>query len=273
MTYDDDIPPREKKFARNLAIGIHVAVILLLIFGVSWHRRQSEEPAVADLWGTMSPPRQQEPAKSETPPLKLAPTIEKEPTPPPPPPKPAIKREPKPDIALKEKLEKERKLKEEERRREEEKKLKLAEERRRDEEKKLKLTEAKKKDEERRKLEQQAQLEADAKRAAEKEAAAKQAAAAAATSRAMDAWTRLIQDKVRRNIVEPPNLSGNPQVEFNVVQIPGGEVLSVRMIRSSGVPAYDAAVERAILKASPLPPPPDPTLFVRELHLKIRPKE
>ena len=277
MTYDEDVTPRERKFARNLAIGMHLAVILLLIFGVSWHRRQSEQPAVADLWGTMSPPpppRQQEVPRVETPPpLKMTPKIEKEPTPAPPPPKPEVKRDPKPDIALKEKLEKERKLKEEERRREEEKKQKLAEERRRDEEKKLKVVEARKKDEERRKLEQQAQQELDAKRAAEKEAAARQASAAAAQSRAMDAWTRLIQDKVRRNIVEPPNLQGNPQVEFDVVQIPGGEVLSVRMTRSSGVPAYDAAVERAILKASPLPPPPDSSMFVRELHLKIRPKE
>ena len=272
MTYYEDVTPREKKFARNLAIGMHVAVILLLIFGVSWHRRQSEQPAVADLWGTMSPPpRQQEVPKQDTPPLKMTPKIEKEPTPPPPPKE--VKREPKPDISLKEKLEKERKLKEEERRREEEKKQKLAEERRRDDEKKLKLADARKKDEERRKLEQQAQQELDAKRAAEKEAAARQAAASAAQSRAMDAWTRLIQDKVRRNIVEPPNLQGNPQVEFDVVQIPGGEVLSVRMTRSSGVPAYDAAVERAILKASPLPPPPDSSMFVRELHLKIRPKE
>jgi colicin import membrane protein len=41
------------------------------------------------------------------------------------------------------------------------------------------------------------------------------------------------------------------------------------------VPAYDAAVERAILKASPLPLPPDPALFqqFRDLHLRIRPKE
>jgi colicin import membrane protein len=88
-------------------------------------------------------------------------------------------------------------------------------------------------------------------------------------------YIALIQNHVKRQIVEPPNLQGNPQVEFDVVLIPGGEVLTVRLRRTSGVPAYDAAVERAILKASPLPLPPDPTQFqqFRELHLKIRPKE
>ena len=85
----------------------------------------------------------------------------------------------------------------------------------------------------------------------------------------------LIQNHVRRQIIEPPNLQGNPQVEFDVVLIPGGEVLSVRLRRTSGNPAYDSAVERAILKASPLPLPPDPALFqqFRELTLRIRPKE
>ena len=80
---------------------------------------------------------------------------------------------------------------------------------------------------------------------------------------------------MKRYIVEPPNLQGNPQVEFDVVLIPGGEVLNVKLRRSSGVPAYDEAVERAIRKASPLPLPPDPTLFqqFRELHLRMRPKE
>jgi colicin import membrane protein len=49
----------------------------------------------------------------------------------------------------------------------------------------------------------------------------------------------------------------------------------LRLVRSSGIPAYDQAVERAILKSSPLPLPPDPTLFnqFRALNLQIQPKE
>jgi colicin import membrane protein len=49
----------------------------------------------------------------------------------------------------------------------------------------------------------------------------------------------------------------------------------VKLRRSSGNSAYDDAVQRAILRASPLPLPPDPAMFnmFRELNLKIRPKE
>jgi colicin import membrane protein len=80
---------------------------------------------------------------------------------------------------------------------------------------------------------------------------------------------------VKRFIVLPPNLQGNPEVEFDVVLLPGGEVLGVKLRKSSAVAAYDNAVERAIIKAQPLPLPPDPTLFsdFRELKLKFRPKE
>jgi colicin import membrane protein len=100
---------------------------------------------------------------------------------------------------------------------------------------------------------------------------------ASAQSRMFDEYMRQISNKIKRNIVEPPNLQGNPQVIFDVRLLPGGEVMegSLRLVRSSGVPAYDQAVERAILKASPLPLPADPALFntFRELNLKIRPRE
>ena len=61
-----------------------------------------------------------------------------------------------------------------------------------------------------------------------------------------------------------------------MVLLPGGEVLSATLRKSSGVEAYDAAVERAIMAAQPLPVPSEPDLFqenFRELHLKFRPKD
>jgi colicin import membrane protein len=103
---------------------------------------------------------------------------------------------------------------------------------------------------------------------------AKQQAEQAAQGR-LDTYSRLVGDKIKRYIVEPPNMQGKPEAVFDVVQIPGGEILSVKLKRSSGNPVYDAAVERAIRRAQPLPPPPDPARFseVRELELKFRPKE
>jgi colicin import membrane protein len=55
--------------------------------------------------------------------------------------------------------------------------------------------------------------------------------------------------------------------------LPTGEVIDVRLTRSSGVRAYDDAVQRAILKSSPLPRPPQPEMFSRNLELRFRPYE
>jgi len=48
-------------------------------------------------------------------------------------------------------------------------------------------------------------------------------------------------------------------------------VLAVRLRKSSGFKSYDEALERAILKSSPLPKPDRPELFERSLELKFRP--
>jgi colicin import membrane protein len=51
-------------------------------------------------------------------------------------------------------------------------------------------------------------------------------------------------------------------------------VLGAKLLKSSGNVAYDAAVERAILKSSPLPLPADASLFnrFRDLKLGFQPK-
>ena len=292
MTYDEDVSPRERKVARALAIGMHVVVLVLLIFGVVWQKRTSEPAAVVELWGSMAPPKA-EPPPPPTPKAKPKPEPEPEPPPkpkakpkpeppPPPPPKPKVEAVPKADIALKEKLEKERKVKEQQ---EQEKKKQQEIERRKDDEaKKLKAQqqlETRKLEEEKKKLEKERLAqEAETKRAAaEKQAIADKLAKEAAAARAgeMDKYTRMIRERVRRFIVEPPNLQGNPEVEIELRILPGGDVLepSVRVRRSSGNPAYDQAVERAVMKASPLPVPSDPAIFnqLRELNLKVRPRE
>ena len=46
----------------------------------------------------------------------------------------------------------------------------------------------------------------------------------------------------------PPDIPGNPEAIFDVVQLPTGEVMSAKLRKSSGYQAYDAAVERAILQ-------------------------
>jgi len=268
------VTPNEKAWSGALALAMHVAFFVLIVFGVAWQHKRPDSAVVVALWSDLPPVAQPKPASPPEPvpePPKPAPKVEVKPEP-----KPAPKVEPKPtpkaDIELKEKIEKERRQKEKERleaqRRAEEKKReeakRLAEEKKREEEKKRLAA-----------LKEQQAREAAARR--EQEEALKRIAQeqAAAQARVIDEYKRRIRNQVRRFIVEPPNLKGNPEVEFDVVLLPGGEVLSVRLRRSSGVAAYDGAVERAILKAQPLPLPPDPGLFkdFRELNLKIRPKD
>ena len=95
--------------------------------------------------------------------------------------------------------------------------------------------------------------------------------AASSQRRDYEAYAGRIKAKIRGNILLPPDLKGNPEAIFDVVQLPTGEVLSVKLRKSSGHHGYDESVERAVLKSSPLPRPDKPELFQRALELKFRP--
>ena len=104
-------------------------------------------------------------------------------------------------------------------------------------------------------------------------AGAEAAQRAAAGKKGLQDYAAKIRRKVRSNIVQPPNIQGNPEAIFEVNQLPGGEVLDVRLKRSSGNEVLDRAIETAIRKSSPLPPPDDPALFQRTLEIKYKPFE
>ena len=104
-------------------------------------------------------------------------------------------------------------------------------------------------------------------------AAAESEQRASSNKRGLADYASKIRGKVRGNIVLPPNIQGNPEAIFEVSQLPTGEVLAVKLKRSSGNPGLDAAIERAILKSSPLPKPDDPALFQRTLEIKYKPFE
>ena len=80
-----------------------------------------------------------------------------------------------------------------------------------------------------------------------------------------------IRIKILRNIIS--DVTENAEAVFEVVQLPTGEVLTVTKRKSSGIPAYDDAVERAINKSSPLPKPDQADVFQRTLTLRFRPQE
>ncbi|MDP2879124.1 MAG: energy transducer TonB [Sulfuricella sp.] len=251
------MPPAERKepgrkWAVALAVLVHLIFAAVLVFGVNWQTKEAS-PVMAELWSSVSAPAPKPEPKSEPEP---APQPEPKPQPKPvPKPEPKLE-QPKPvkaDIELKDK-EKEK----EKRRKEEEKKKAEAE-------KKLKEQALK---------DQQAELEAE-QAATSKQRAAEAARQQAAAQRLMNDAIGRISSHIRRYVIMPPDVAGNPQAEFEVSLIPTGEVLNVKLSRSSGNPAYDNAVERAIRKASPLPLPTDPSLVgrFRELKLKFRPNE
>ncbi|MBA4381639.1 MAG: cell envelope integrity protein TolA [Sideroxydans sp.] len=99
---------------------------------------------------------------------------------------------------------------------------------------------------------------------------------AAATSAEVGRYQDMIRSKIRRNIVGiPPELPADAKAEYKVTMLPGGMVMDVQLVKSSGNRAYDEAAERAIYKAQPLPLPTDVGLqkMFRELRLTIKPQE
>lgn len=118
-------------------------------------------------------------------------------------------------------------------------------------------------------MERQADARAQARRKAQEESAL-------AAGKVVDEYIGKIAAKIRRHIVLPPGVAKNIKAEFNVTLLPGGEVLNASLAKTSGNEAYDSNVERAILKAQPLPlPPAEQKLFnrFRELRLKFSPAE
>lgn len=246
-----------KWIAAILAISVHVAFVLFLVFSVNWQNRRPE-PVTAELYVPPAVPTA-EPAKPPPEPPKPEPPKPEPPKPPVETPKAPQTEQPKPDIALKEKQERMKKEQAERDRKEKEKQ---------DAEKKLqdkRLAEAR----ERQAREAQA-LQAQAERERQTQ---QKAAADAARAKADADYIRRVQAKIRGNVVVPPDMQGDPEAVFDVVQLPTGEIIDVQLSKSSGVRAYDEAVQRAIIKSSPLPRPDTPEMFRRTLTLKFRPRD
>jgi len=91
---------------------------------------------------------------------------------------------------------------------------------------------------------------------------------AAERTRAANAWADEIRQKIRANMTLPRAIDGNPSVLFRVTLRPDGEVLVVKLQRSSGQKDFDAAVQRAIQKASPLPLPQSGAIFTPVLEIR-----
>ncbi len=203
---------REQALAGGLAFVMHVLFLVLLVFGVSWQHKQIDSAVVVDLWRDVPAA-----APSRTPPPE--PAVKPEPKPEPPPPAPKVEAKPqpkpepapaaKPDIALKEKLEKERKLKEQA----------ATDAKKRAEEKAREAEAEKKKRAEADALKKKQAADAEAKRVANEQARAQEALAAqqaAAQKREIDKYMDGIRSEVKPNVRVPAGTSAkSQQAEFD----------------------------------------------------------
>lgn len=118
----------------------------------------------------------------------------------------------------------------------------------------------------------------DEQKALQERAEAERKAAVEAALKAqkqLEDYTQAIRLAIRERINMPPGISGNPQAIFEVKLLRSGTVAAIQMIKSSGMPAYDRAVTKAVEEAQPLPVPEDPELFeqLRSLTLVFRPND
>jgi colicin import membrane protein len=236
---DSPILVRADKPGRRISIVLAVAVHLLLagflFYGVRWQTKATDVIEV-ELVRAMPEPVAVSPAPTVAPP----PVPEPRPEPAPPPPKPDIaikdKEKPKPQPKVEPPRPRIDPFQEQLKREAEQ------------------LTQRK---------------QADS--AAQELSQMKAAQAASTRNKAMSDYLGRIRGKIRGNIVVPPEVKGNPEAVFDVTQLPSGEIVTVRLKRTSGHATLDAAIERAILKSNPLPKPEPADLFSRSLELRFKP--
>ena len=169
-------------------------------------------------------------------------------------------------IELKEKLAREQKAREDAAKREQEQKAKQAQELKEKQAREQKAKEDAAKAAIARKQQQQA--EDDLQRQLAAEADRQQAE----RSGLLDQYIRMIQDKIERNWTRPLSASAGLDCMVSVVQLPTGDVIEARVTSCNGDDAVRRSIEAAVRLASPLPRPPNPNLFERNLNVRFRPE-
>ncbi len=284
-------PTRGVLRALGLAIIAHALLLAALTWGVNWKNDSVTLTAEAELWSAL--PQAAAPKLIEAPP---------------PPPEPVAKAPPPPEVApqqadaditlerdkqrqLKEKQEEadrlaldKKRLEQKKEKQEQQKKLEAQREREKQDKLNAALEERKKADQ---KLAQAKQAElADAKKREElrqeniKRMAGLAGAtgAATATGSAQQAtgpspgYAGRIRGRIKPNIVFTEDIVGNPTARVEVTVSADGTITSRKIIASSGSPAWDEAVLRAIDRTAVLPKDVDGRV-PPSMEISFRPKD
>jgi colicin import membrane protein len=125
----------------------------------------------------------------------------------------------------------------------------------------------------------------DAKHAAENKAKAEREAelrrqladeehtAAVEASPARAQYIARLANRIQNAWIKPPSARAGLDCMVNITQVPGGEVTSAHVSQCNGDAAARQSIENAVYRASPLPAPPDPALFERNLVIHFHPEE
>jgi colicin import membrane protein len=89
----------------------------------------------------------------------------------------------------------------------------------------------------------------------------------------LNEYIALIEQRIVRNWNRPPSARPGLECRVRVTQTPSGTVLSVQIDTCNGDAAVKQSIEAAVMRSSPLPSPPDPRLFERNLVLVFKPEE
>jgi colicin import membrane protein len=84
-------------------------------------------------------------------------------------------------------------------------------------------------------------------------------------------WGAAIRGRVQRAWIRPDTARSGIDCTVSVTQTPGGIVSAVEVRACNGDEAVRQSIEDAVRRASPLPAPPDPALFEREIILRFKP--
>ena len=78
-------------------------------------------------------------------------------------------------------------------------------------------------------------------------------------------YMALMKQKIENNWAVPPSATDDLKCKVEVRQVVGGSVTSANVLSCNGDDAVRQSIVTAVLKASPLPAPPDPSLFDPDL--------
>ena len=95
----------------------------------------------------------------------------------------------------------------------------------------------------------------------------------AANAGLLNQYIAMIQQAIVRNWNRPPSARAGLECTVRVAQTPSGTVLSAQVDKCNGDAAVKQSIEAAVLKSSPLPPPPDPRVFERNLVFVFKPQD